>query len=51
MNTNDLINTIIGLCPNATLGEDSDGQIVIYTDMRIVLNGDGTETMTEMGEQ
>lgn len=51
MTTHELLNKILGLCPNATLGEDNDGQIVIYTDMRIVLNGDGTETMTEMGQQ
>ena len=30
-----LLNTI----PNATLGDDNDGQVIIYTNLRLLKNG------------
>lgn len=36
----DLMKLIAGPLPNATIGEDNDGQIVIYTDVR--KRADGT---------
>lgn len=35
---------ILAILPNATFGEDNDGQIVIYTNLRLI-NEDATEDM------
>jgi hypothetical protein len=29
-----LMKAIMAVCPNATLGQDNDGQLVIYTNMQ-----------------
>lgn len=33
MDANELIREVLKLFPTATIGEDNDGQIVIYTDL------------------
>ena len=33
MDANELIRKVLELFPTATIGEDNDGQIVIYTDL------------------
>jgi hypothetical protein len=35
----DLMKLIAGPLPNATIGEDNDGQLVIYTDLREAAGG------------
>jgi hypothetical protein len=35
----DLMSLIAGPLPNATVGEDNDGQLVIYTDLRETAGG------------
>lgn len=35
MDLRDLINHTRQVCPNASVGQDNDGQIVIYTDMSV----------------
>lgn len=35
MNLNELINKIIHIVPNCTVGEDNDGQIIINTNLKI----------------
>tara|TARA_B100000073_G_scaffold248110_2_gene208459 strand:+ start:1472 stop:1621 length:150 start_codon:yes stop_codon:yes gene_type:complete len=35
MTSHELVDLIREHCPNATVGEDMDGQAVIYTDMRM----------------
>ena len=45
---------IARLLPNATWGEDNDGQLVIYTNETIVAHWDGddfTMDMDELGNQ
>ncbi len=32
----DLMDKIREVCPDATIGEDNSGQLVIYTDVRLV---------------
>jgi hypothetical protein len=36
----DLVNNISLILPNATFGEDNDGQLIIYTDLRESLGGE-----------
>ena len=33
MTYEELVRAILEVCPNATFGEDNDGQLVIYTDL------------------
>lgn len=35
MNENDMLSRLLQIFPDATLGEDSDGQLIIFTDMRL----------------
>ena len=37
--TNDLLRAILKILPHASIGEDNDGQIVIYTNMQETPNG------------
>lgn len=46
----DIISAITKVCPNATLGDDSDGQIVIHTNMREVCGGPNNGECVEMEE-
>ena len=39
MNISEAMQGILSVFPNATIGEDNDGQIVIYTDVRLVRGG------------
>lgn len=32
---NEFYSRLLEILPNATVGEDNDGQLVIYTDMRV----------------
>ncbi len=34
MTFDDLYRSILDICPNAEMGEDNDGQLVVYTGMR-----------------
>ena len=42
----DLMRAVLTILPNASLGEDNDGQLIIYTNLRVA---DGT-TRTAAGE-
>jgi len=42
----DLYAKVLAIFPNAQLGEDRDGQLLIYTDMRVG-DHDAIEPMTE----
>ncbi len=35
----ELMNAIWCICPGASFGEDNSGQLIIYTDHRVVRNG------------
>lgn len=39
MKLQDLLLLLSGPLPHATVGDDLDGQLIIYTDMKLVLNG------------
>lgn len=49
MNLQETMLKITEIFPNATIGEDSDGQLIIYTDMEVVKHctEDGTEMILE----
>lgn len=49
-NTQELINALVPAFPNATIGEESDGQIVIYTNMHYNSDGSIVEYDDENGE-
>lgn len=36
MNENELIAALLAIFPNMTLGEDNDGQLLVYTDVQLV---------------
>lgn len=36
MNEKELIAALLAVFPNMTLGEDNDGQLLVYTDVRLV---------------
>lgn len=38
MNFDELYSIVLGIFPNASIGEDNDGQLVIYTDMMLGKN-------------
>ena len=40
MKTDDLYRAILAILPNATIDEDLDGQLVIYTNKRETVTGD-----------
>lgn len=44
---NDLMEHVMKMCPNATIDEDNDGQIVIYTNL-IMISSD--EHLIDMDE-
>lgn len=46
MTLNEMISKILEVCPNASVGEDNDGQIVIYTNKRIDVST-GSEDLLE----
>jgi hypothetical protein len=35
MTENEMLSRLLQIFPDATLGEDSDGQLVIFTDMKL----------------
>ena len=35
MTEQEMLEKVLSIFPNASMGEDNDGQLVIYTDMRI----------------
>lgn len=43
----DIMRSVLEILPNATVGEDSDGQVVIYTNLRTI-SSDGH--VVDMGE-
>lgn len=49
MTLDDLIRAILAILPNATIGEDEDGQIVIHTGVREAM-GDGTTVVIPVRE-
>ena len=52
MNYNDLYKTILEILPEATFGEDSEGQIIIYTNkMEILLPGGKTTGLVDFEDQ
>lgn len=44
-----LLDVILPILPNASFDQDSDGQVVINTNFKHIVNG-GIETVSEMGE-
>jgi len=40
MTESEMLSELLTIFPNATLGEDNDGQLIIYTDTMISLGGD-----------
>ena len=47
MNENDVIRLMLESFPNATLGEDNEGQLIIYTNLTVI-NSDGM--VADMGD-
>lgn len=43
MNENELMSKILEVLPNAMFGTDNDGQVIIYTNLKVV-DSDGTLT-------
>lgn len=39
MTENEAISKLLEIFPNMTLGEDNDGQLIVYTDTRIDADG------------
>jgi len=46
MDINDLMDAVLDICPNAQVGQDDDGQILIYTNMTI----NAFDNMVDMDE-
>ena len=42
MTFDELYTKVLEILPNATFGEDNEGQLIIYTDLRESENGSGT---------
>lgn len=50
MNFNQLAAEILKVLPNASFGEDNDGQIIVYTNLAQT-NSDNDKPLVDMGEQ
>ena len=52
MTFNDLVSEILKICPDASFGDDFDGQIVIYTDLKFAdeSQGGGTDILVPLGD-
>jgi hypothetical protein len=48
MEFNEFMRAILDILPNATVGEDNEGQVVVYTDLRLV--GSDTHPTIPLGE-
>lgn len=48
MTFDELMHSILALLPESSIGEDNDGQLVVYTNL--VATGDGDAPVVSMGD-
>ena len=49
-NFDDLCSKVLEILPNASLGEDNDGQIVVYTNLTVIEDDGSIQDMDELAE-